>query len=499
MKKFLQKWYPAIIILIGALILRLYFLIFVKADFNFDENFSLHFSTLPWRETLKYAIIETNPPLYTLILRFWSILFGQNEIISRLLSLIFGSCSILLIYELTYKFFCRRVAIFSTVIFSLSAINIYLNLEARCYSLLILLSILSSYLFLKFYQTNQFTKKQLNFYTLVQTCLLYTHLTALLIPLIQVFQTLNDDAFDKSKKKAISRANILAFGIFLIWFIPSTFFKLNNHLANSWYFNFVQNGPANFLNGLTNLLLRPDASILTYWPTIIIILIIFWLIIKAILKNQTIEKKILIYLLFLTLLPVILSSFLGILSAKYFCLSLPALALILAYGLNLFKKSTNLIIFFCLAIIMFYSSFGYFSEPIYGVQTVTNYIKNNETPNSLTIIMPFSEKIILDRYYHGKNPLIGAYPFTDNLTEDERIARYNWSKLPVTPEILDRWLTNITNKKDKIFYFAYQTENDLIINWLIKHNWQATHTLETTGKIQQYLTEFHAPTSTNKD
>ena len=71
MKKLVQNYYPLIIILLLAVALRIN-LLFHRGTFWFDEKFSAYFSTLPsWADTIKYWVMETNPPLFSLFLRFY--------------------------------------------------------------------------------------------------------------------------------------------------------------------------------------------------------------------------------------------------------------------------------------------------------------------------------------------------------------------------------------------------------------------------------------------
>jgi len=117
---FLKKYYPLFLILTIASALRVH-LLFVRGTFWFDEVFSVRFSSLPWKEAIKYWIIETNPPFYTLFLRFWIALTKtDSEILIRLPSLLAGIASIAILYFFAKKFFNQRAAIAGAIFFALA-------------------------------------------------------------------------------------------------------------------------------------------------------------------------------------------------------------------------------------------------------------------------------------------------------------------------------------------------------------------------------------------
>jgi len=152
MKNWLNKYYPLLIILFIASILRIN-LLFVRGTFWFDEIFSFHFSQLPWGQALKYWWLETNPPFHTFFLRFWVYLTGDNELLIRLSSLIFALITIILLYYWAEKSFSRQTAIISTSLLSLSGIHLFVSTEARAYSLLVLLSLISMVFYQKLIST----------------------------------------------------------------------------------------------------------------------------------------------------------------------------------------------------------------------------------------------------------------------------------------------------------------------------------------------------------
>jgi len=89
----------------------------------------------------KFSPGDFHPPLYYLLLKFWTILFGYSEIALRFPSVIFG---VLTIYFL-YKIGGKKAA----VLMAVNPLVIYYSQEARMYSLAMLLITASVWFFVK--------------------------------------------------------------------------------------------------------------------------------------------------------------------------------------------------------------------------------------------------------------------------------------------------------------------------------------------------------------
>jgi uncharacterized membrane protein len=94
-------------------------------------------------------------PLYFILVFFIKSSIGDSELSLRLLSLISGILSIVILYRLSKLFFCRKTAIISAAFISLLWFPVYYSREARMYMLMVLFSILSTYLVSRFYFSAQ--------------------------------------------------------------------------------------------------------------------------------------------------------------------------------------------------------------------------------------------------------------------------------------------------------------------------------------------------------
>jgi len=136
-----------------------------------DEACSIHESAMSVQGIAEHA---NHPPLYFFILRFWIHLFGTSEVVLRSLSAIFGIISIPLIYLVGSNLFNRKVGLIAGLLSAISSYHIYYSQEARAYSLLLLLSLLSYLFFIKILRGDR--KWYYPAYFLATLLLGYTHI-----------------------------------------------------------------------------------------------------------------------------------------------------------------------------------------------------------------------------------------------------------------------------------------------------------------------------------
>jgi uncharacterized membrane protein len=101
------------------------------------------------RETISQVVgsvrSDDHPPLYFLILRFTQWIFGDSEWALRLPSVLAGWLCIPAIYFLGKRLYSEREGIIAALFLAVFWAPIYYSQEARVYSMLILLSILTTY------------------------------------------------------------------------------------------------------------------------------------------------------------------------------------------------------------------------------------------------------------------------------------------------------------------------------------------------------------------
>ncbi len=485
--KKIKEWSPLAVVFLTAFALRFYFLLH-RGTFWFDEVYSATYSVLPWKEFIKYAIIETNPPLYTFLLRFWINLVGQNETLIRLLPLLFGMTTITFLYFWTQKIAGRSAAFVSSLILALSGFHIYLSAENRVYGLTILLSTISFYLFFEIISNQNHKKSIAVSYFIVNLLLIYSHLTTLLVPLIQLF--ISFFFGEKEKWFLLVKINLITFGFWLIWAIPSFLKKFETSLGTGWFF---------LLNDFSfPLSLKP--LLLGFWEKENIFnLLFFFLILSAVLvflfikiKKTFIKKERLFYctILLWGFLPPLFASLLNNSAPKFFSYSLPAFCLMFAIVFTCLKNKNDKIVFILVLLtLLLPGAWGITNAKITDWQEVTKNFKEENSKESLIIVEPFCEELTLKRYYQGKIPIIGAYPKKDNYSLTERVARFNWQTTNTNKEELKNWISEVAENKKIIFYLTYRDQS-MLTEVLKENNWHLTGVTNTKTEINQKIFEF---------
>ena len=169
------------IVLIG-LFLRLYHL--GTQSIWVDEVFSLKMSEFDLLGLVgRTALYDNSPPLYYIPLHYMILIFGTSEFAIRLLSALFGVLAIPVIYLVGRQLFDKEAGLMAALILAFSSFNVQYSQEARMYTLMVLLALLSMYFFLRVLRRSTLATSA--GYILTTTLLLYTHYYGLLIVLAQ--------------------------------------------------------------------------------------------------------------------------------------------------------------------------------------------------------------------------------------------------------------------------------------------------------------------------
>jgi mannosyltransferase len=132
-----------ILLLLIAFALRLYRL--DHQEIWGDEAHSAYLSKLPLLSAVSPRM-ETNPPLYHLLLWFWVKLTGSSVFALRFLSLVLGVLTVLLVYRLARLVFGELVGLLTALLCAISPFLVYYSQEARMYALATFFTTLSMFL-----------------------------------------------------------------------------------------------------------------------------------------------------------------------------------------------------------------------------------------------------------------------------------------------------------------------------------------------------------------
>ena len=153
-------------------------------SFLIDEIFSVQFAhSNQFLNTMWFR--EFNMWLYYVLLHFW-LLLGKSEFIVRLPSAIFAVAAIPFIFKTTEYIYDKRVARLATFLTAINLLFVFYAQEARSYSLALLLSSASTYLFVRLVLNKNKENYLLSFlYLLTSSLSVYAHVYSFLIIVAQ--------------------------------------------------------------------------------------------------------------------------------------------------------------------------------------------------------------------------------------------------------------------------------------------------------------------------
>jgi uncharacterized membrane protein len=158
---------------------------FLDAEpFWYDEIVSIKASLLDFGHIKHMSEWDNNPPFYYYSLWVWLKIVGISEFKARLLSVLFSAASACLIFTISKKYFNYKTALGAALIFSMHNFVYAYSYEARCYSLVVLLVLISSSLFLKLLK--QKNTSTIIFLGLANFLIVYTHYLAGMVLFFQL-------------------------------------------------------------------------------------------------------------------------------------------------------------------------------------------------------------------------------------------------------------------------------------------------------------------------
>lgn len=336
-------------ILFLAIILRL---INLNQSFWLDEAAQVIESARPLSLQLN-IVSDFHPPLYHLLLHFWMIM-GTSEVWIRLLSVIFGLGSIIVLYKIGNALGKKNEGLLASLFLALSPYHIWYSQEARPYMLFVFISLLSFYFLIK---------EKWVLYTIAIILSLYTSYFSPFLIVGHFFYIL---FLQKKYLIHFLKSLILA----AIFFLP-------------WIPNFRQQllvGTSGFFSGWTNIVSVSSlrAIPLTFAKfifghgtvqnkllySVIILPIVFLFIdsLRRIWRNT--GAQIIIILFFIPFFSVtILSFFIPIVAPQRLIFLLPFFYLILSFGLNKYSKIWKIIGIILVLGISLGGLFQYYTDP----------------------------------------------------------------------------------------------------------------------------------------
>lgn len=357
-----------------------------------DESHSFYLSQQPVSNITYNAIKEAHLPAYFILLSLWTNIFGTGEYNLRLLSILIGILAVITFFFFIKDIFDERAAAMSAIFLAFSPMAVMHSHEIRVYGLVLLLSILSSWMFWKLLY-NRINSVLLLLYIFFTFLLGMTHLYALLLIFSQAIYLAYYYFTKKDLKPSLMVFIAQAVALMLIAPFYIKLFALNYTASMSQTADLAFSVFPIYLKPLLFIFVLTLGETVAPWnlmaviPTIIAFGLIFISSVKYCKDNR------IIYLLFMCLIPICIASFLKPSMPKYLIICLPFFLGIIGCALSMNKNKVmkRLIMIVCLSVfslsIVNYYSFKEFhnSNQIEPWGKLSSLIKSRYKPGDVII------------------------------------------------------------------------------------------------------------------
>ncbi len=376
-----------------------------------DEANSIYIASHNFKGIIANLKNDSNPPLYYFSLAIWIRLFGISELAVRCLSGIFYILSLVAVYGLGKALYNdKETGLLCSFLYMLSPVAIRQAQNARMYSLLGLLGILSTLLFLRLFLIKTNSKKDLALYIVVNILGTFTHYWFFFIIFSQVFCHIL--LFFRSSIRKFSSAIFISIIPFLALWLPILLLQVNNG-SSSW-----MSKPSIYrlVDTLLSFYGSGKLALLVYAGFLALIIFRikdFKIRFKNIsaLKEFIIQKRNLAFLIILSvslLTPLIISQVKPIYVSRYTIIAL--LPFVMLIGALLSKFGNKILVLVCCYILLAGVSIGFINRTInpitpqqYADKSTTEYLIKHADNNDILIFTSLSRAGI-DYYLRLKKP-----------------------------------------------------------------------------------------------
>ncbi len=423
----------------------------------YDEAYSIFHSQFDINHIIQNSLIDQNPPFYNIILHYWMSFTDVTIYSARLLNVILSGFSLLLIYFISEKHLHNGSGIYSVIIYSLWNFLFFYTVEARCYSLLILLILIQFVLFFKYIESEKINILGLITFSIVSTLILLTHYLSVFIFIPELVYII---LFYRKKNKVLLKfiaSNVIAAILFIPWLVKVIPIIKSTSTGSYWLKSATFNDLINVLN--------------EYYFNFYVICFLILAIIYIIYKKNSNEKF--YFLLLVIILPIISSYFISKIvpsfTSRYLQYTLLGSVFVISYFIISIKNYTLRIAIFGIISIFFYSNLDISPDKNQEVKKPTEEIIKNKLPNSLIIIAPRSIGIPFS-YYYDKNAFVNK-------------EYYEWLLLSNDVLLIDNpnEFSRINTEMFNYIYFIHSFDNYALNNQLIKSH------LDSNYKSVDYL------------
>jgi mannosyltransferase len=414
------------IVLLGAS-LRVYQI--TTESVGLDEAFSVWISQMSLSQIAATAAgADWNPPLYYFLLHYWMQLFGTSAFAIRLPSTVFGVLAIPMIYVVGRQLFNKEVGLVAALILALSSYNIWYAQEARVYSLMVLLALLSMYFFLRFLERDNLALSA--GYVLFTVLLVYGHSYGWFVVVAQNICVLSILLLPRNRTFRLRRWVVVQATVVAL-FVPWIFALINQISLQAATVSL----PYSVSDALYSVLLHFGSTFISYSGTWVLSVLFLGLSVLSLFAYQKVRGApdwkaplkalqsyawkirrqdaapvyfLAVWLLTIALIPLIVSRFYALAYAlRYTIAASVALYLLVAKGIkNIVHKPVKLAVIAVIVLLSIANVQVYYTSTTRPqAREAISLIDTNAENGDVVLIIPSAEKPMFD-YYNNRTDVV---------------------------------------------------------------------------------------------
>lgn len=407
-------------------------MVFTHTSLRLDEAQSLFQTNRDVGGVLYLVGQDVHVPGYHILLHFWQLLFGNDIVTARLMSLVFFIALIPLTYWLaSYAFSSRRIGLFAALLLTLSPFMEWYGSEARMYSMLAFFTVAHQLAFLKLYREGK--PVHWVWYVLTAIAGMYTHYFFAFVLLSDVIFYL---AFRKgfAVRRSLPKFTLAAIAVATaivpwLWYVTQLGFASNTQPSLTQPTSVdLFNTYAQFIIGF-----QVDAlntMIVSLWP--IIVLLAFF----ALQKNHRVPREALFFVM-AAIIPVIGAFIISVtmrpfFQSRYLIVALPALVIFVSWALSMYPRIIAIVLRIVLVAAMLVLLTVQILNPNTPVKEdyreAVGYLNKHTTSRDVVILAaPFT--IYPTEYYYNGPAKITTQPVWDRFKQGS-VPAFDEKRLP---------------------------------------------------------------------
>ncbi len=445
-------------------------LIFAHTSLRLDEAQSLFQISRDVPGVLYLVAQDVHVPLYHLLLKFWTILFGDDIATARYLSVVFFVATIPAVYYLGKLIFSRRVGLFAALLLAISPFMLWYGAEARMYALLAFLTVIHQILFVQIFKIGR--GRYWVLYVVVAILGLYTHYFFGFVLLTEaIFYLFFRKHFPVRSLPKFIVAGVISVGSLVPWL--GYVYKLGLASNTQPYLGIPSSGDifntyAQFLFGFQSDGL--NTVIISLWP--ILVLAAFFTLQR---KKQTSPGS--VFVIMLAVLPVLGAFVVSVLIkpfflSRYLIVSLPSLVLVFAWIISIYPPRVQRVVQLVVIILISGLLVIQIANPNTPVkedyQQAVAYVSSQSKAQDVIIATAPFTIYPIEYYYHGPAKLT-TQPIWDRFASGS-VPGFDATQLATQTQ------TNVSDYRNAWLILSYdQGYNQAIKDYYDNHFQQLTH------------------------